>query len=231
MNIALLGYGKMGQLVEKIAKERGHDCPVIIDKQTDTIDYSKFDVAINFSTPETAFDLISGCIKNGVAVISGTTGWLENYPKIVSLCEQENGSFLYASNFSLGVNLFFALNEYLSHLISQTGQYQPSIKETHHIHKVDAPSGTAISLAEPIIRDFDLVNFSDSLKEKHLHIKSERIDEVPGTHTVSYSNEVDQIQITHEAYNRNGFALGAVIAAEWILDKKGVFNMKDVLSL
>lgn len=231
MNIGLLGYGKMGRLVEKIAKQRGHNCPVIIDKETDPIDYSKFDVAINFSTPESAFDLISNCLDHGIAVISGTTGWLERYPKIVAQCKAQEGSFLYASNFSLGVNLFFALNEQLSRLISPTGQYQPAIKEIHHIHKLDAPSGTAISLAEPIIRDFELENYSSTPKEKHLHIESERVGEVPGTHTINYHSEVDLIQISHEAKNRNGFALGAVIAAEWIKDKKGVFSMKDVLSI
>ena len=231
MNIGLLGFGKMGQLVEKIAKERGHACPIIIDKETDLIDYSKFEVAINFSTPESAFNLISNCLNNGIAVISGTTGWLDNYPKVVSLCNERKGSFLYASNFSLGVNLFFALNEQFSQLISQTREYQPAIKEIHHIHKLDAPSGTAISLAGPIIRDFELENYSSTAKEKHLHIESERVGEVPGTHIVSYQSEVDLIRITHDAKNRNSFALGAVIAAEWIKDKKGVFSMKDVLSI
>ena len=232
MNIVLLGYGKMGKLIEKIAVNRGHNISAIKDIDRTEVDYSNADVAIDFSTPEVAADNIAESLQNGVAVISGTTGWLDRYEEITALCHKLNGAFLYASNFSLGVNAFFALNNYLARLMGSHSQYKSSLEEIHHIHKLDAPSGTAISLAEAIIEHSSYKNWSlDSATAETLHIESKRIGEVPGTHTVKYTSPVDDIEIRHTAHSRDGFALGAVIAAEWIKDKNGVFSMSDVLNL
>ena len=232
MKIALLGYGKMGKTIEKIAIERGHEI-VIKTSANDSYDITNADVAIDFSIPEAAFKNISNCFNNKVPVISGTTGWLHDYDKAVSLCEEKNGGFIYASNFSLGVNIFFELNRVLAKLIKGQSQYSVEMEEIHHTQKLDAPSGTAISLAEDIITDSNYTNWTldNSPSKEHIFIDTKRIENVPGTHNVSYISNVDTIEIKHTAHNRQGFALGAVIAAEWIVGKHGVFTMKDVLNI
>jgi 4-hydroxy-tetrahydrodipicolinate reductase len=233
MNIALLGYGKMGKVIERIALERGHTIVFKSGRNTSTIDLSNADVAIDFSIPDAAVNNISTCFNNNVPVISGTTGWLENYDQMVDLCNQTNGAFIYGSNFSLGVNVFFELNNYLARMMNNLKQYNVNLEEIHHTQKLDAPSGTAISLAEGIIKNSDKTSWKmdESTNNNEIPIIAKRIDDVPGIHSIDYSSEVDSIKIEHIAHNRNGFALGAVIAAEWILNKKGVFTMKDVLGL
>lgn len=232
MNIALFGYGKMGKMIEQVAQQRGHTIVAKIDVDSKDIDFSKMDVAIDFSMPNAAFDNIASCFEHNVPVISGTTGWLDDYEKAVTLCKEKNGGFIYASNFSLGVNVFFELNARLAKMMNGLKQYQVSMEEIHHTQKLDAPSGTAITLAESII---DHTNYMDwKLKEASVNeipITSKRIGTTPGTHTVVYDSNVDTIEIKHTAHNREGFALGAVIAAEWLVGKTGVFNMKDVLEL
>lgn len=232
MKIALLGYGKMGKTIEKIAIDRGHT--IVIKADTDTAyDLTQADVAIDFSVPNAAFKNISNCINNGVPVISGTTGWLDDYEKAVDLCNEKKGAFIYASNFSLGVNVFFELNKTLAKMMSTLKQYDINLEEIHHTQKLDAPSGTAISLAEDILdqhQDYDAWNM-DSPETGSIPITAKRIENVPGTHTIAYKSEVDTIEIKHTAHNRQGFALGAVIASEWIFGKAGVFTMKDVLNI
>ncbi|AUC84999.1 4-hydroxy-tetrahydrodipicolinate reductase [Polaribacter sp. ALD11] len=232
MKIALLGYGRMGKEIEKIAISRGHE--IVIKKDIDAnIDINLADVAIDFSVPTSAFNNISNCIKNKVPVISGTTGWLDKYQDAVKLCEKEKGAFIYASNFSLGVNIFFELNKQLAKMMNTLEDYNISMEEIHHTKKLDAPSGTAITLAEGIIENSSKENWElgENSSEKNIAIVAKRIPEVPGTHTVWYDSEVDSIEIKHTAHSRKGFALGAVVAAEWILGKTGVFNMKDVLNI
>ncbi|MBT8285486.1 MAG: 4-hydroxy-tetrahydrodipicolinate reductase [Flavobacteriaceae bacterium] len=232
MNIALLGYGKMGKMIEQISLKRGHHIVARIDLETAKINYGEIDVAIDFSVPESAVDNIRGCLANGVPVISGTTGWLNRYEEVADYCKEKKGAFLYSSNFSLGVNIFFELNNILAGLIANSKNYKVSIDETHHIHKLDAPSGTAITLAEGIIEATDYSKWElDGKGEDTVVVHSHREGEVPGTHIVTYSGSVDEISIKHKAYNREGFALGAVVAAEWIQGKQGVFSMKDVLNL
>lgn len=232
MNIALLGYGKMGRLIEQIALDRGHNISAVKDIDRPEMDYGNVDVAIDFSTPEGAVENIKEALKNGIPVISGTTGWLEHFDEVTEFCGEMEGAFLYASNFSLGVNVFFALNSYLAKLMGPLTQYKASLEETHHIHKLDAPSGTAISLAESIIENTSYKSWSlDAEAEDSLPVKSIRSGEVPGTHLVDYSSTVDDIEIKHTAHSREGFALGAVIAAEWIRGRKGIFGMSDVLNL
>ena len=232
MKIGLLGYGKMGKAIEKIALNRGHEITLKVDKDTANYALENVDVAIDFSTPDSAVDNIVNCFNHNIPVISGTTGWLENYNDVLRVCEDKNGTFLYASNFSLGVNIFFELNRTLSKLMQDLPEYNTSLEETHHTQKLDAPSGTAITLAEDIIKNSKYGTWTlDAASPKALHINSKRIDTVPGTHEVTYTSLVDTIEIKHTAHNREGFALGAVIAAEWIADKKGVFSMKDVLNI
>jgi len=232
MRIALLGYGKMGQIIERIAVERGHEI-VLRKKSRDSFDgLSNADVAIDFSVPDAAVGNISACLENAIPVISGTTGWLDNFHKMAELCENKNGAFLYGSNFSLGVNLFFNLNEYLAKMMSKFPEYKVRMEEIHHTKKLDAPSGTAISLARDIIDNSDYSSWAlDNAKPDEILIDAKRLEDVPGTHTVLYDSEVDRIEITHIAHSREGFAFGAVIAAEWIVGKTGVFSMKDVLAL
>lgn len=232
MKIALLGYGKMGQIIERIALERNHEI-VLKKKSSDTFEgLEKADVAIDFSIPDAAVTNIKQCIDLQVPVICGTTGWLERYDEITSYCLQKNGAFLYGSNFSLGVNIFFELNEYLSAIMNRFKEYNVSIEEIHHTQKLDAPSGTAITLAQGIIENSDYVKWTlDKASENEIHIDAVRTENVPGTHSIYYNSTIDQIEIKHTAHNREGFAFGAVIAAEWILNKKGVFSMKDVLHL
>ncbi|MBD0832232.1 4-hydroxy-tetrahydrodipicolinate reductase [Aestuariibaculum sediminum] len=233
MKIALLGYGKMGKTIEQIAIKRGHEIVLKVDKNDDNYDITQADVAIDFSIPTVAFNNITNCLNNGVPVISGTTGWLQDYDKAVALCEEKNGAFIYASNFSLGVNIFFELNKTLAKMMNTLKQYNVSMEEIHHTQKLDAPSGTAITLAEGIIENHSgYDNWKlDEAAEKSLPIVAKRIEDVPGTHTVNYESEVDTITIEHTAHNRKGFALGAVIASEWIIGKTGIFNMNDVLNI
>ena len=231
MNIALLGYGRMGKTIAKIAEDRGHKIVRRIDKD-DSFDLDGVDVAIDFSIPEAAVANITQCLNSDVPVVSGTTGWLDNYDKMVQLCSDKNGAFLYASNFSVGVNIFFELNKQLAKMMAKLSNYSVSMEETHHIHKLDAPSGTAITLAEGIIENTDHNGWLlEKEEEDKVTIRSIREGEVPGTHSIKYTSDVDDITIEHKAHSRQGFALGAVIAAEWIVDKNGVFSMKDVLSL
>lgn len=232
MKIALLGYGKMGKVIERIALERGHEIVLKKDEFNTFDGLSTADVAIDFSAPHVAVINITTAINAGIPVVSGTTGWLKEYHKIEKLCNEKNAAFLYGSNFSLGVNLFFELNDYLAKMMSKFKEYNVSMEEIHHTQKLDKPSGTAISLANAIINHTDKNNWAiENPKEDDLFIDVKRIDEVPGTHSVFYNSKVDFIEIKHVAHNRDGFALGAVVAAEWIIGKKGVFSMKDVLNL
>lgn len=233
MKIALLGYGRMGKAIEIVAVERGHDVVAKIDQNEAYGNLSEADVAINFSVPDAAVENIKTALKINIPVVCGTTGWLDQLNEIEDFCKAKNSAFVYASNFSVGVNLFFKLNEVLAKLMSSHKSYEASMKEVHHIHKLDAPSGTAITLAEGIIDQSDYTQWSihkDTI-ENMLPIEVDRTGEVPGTHTIKYESNIDSITIEHEAHSRKGFALGAVIAAEWIQDKKGVFSMNDVLSL
>ncbi|MEC7264500.1 MAG: 4-hydroxy-tetrahydrodipicolinate reductase [Bacteroidota bacterium] len=232
MKIGLFGYGKMGKMIEQIALDRGHTIVAKIDAGATDIDFKSMDVAIDFSTPDAAFENIANCFKNGVPVISGTTGWLANYADAVNLCQQNNGAFIYASNFSLGVNIFFELNAHLARMMAGLEQYKVSMEEIHHTQKLDAPSGTAITLAEGIIKNSSYEDWKlHETSDKTITINSIREGMVPGTHSISYESAVDKIEIKHVAHNREGFALGAVIASEWIQGKTGVFTMKDVLNL
>lgn len=232
MKIALLGYGKMGKVIERIALERGHEIVLRKSGKDGFEGLELADVAIDFSIPDAAVGNITTCLNNNVPVISGTTGWLENYDKMVSLCQEKNGAFIYGSNFSLGVNIFFQLNDYLAKIMAKTGQYKVAMEEIHHTQKLDAPSGTAITLAKGIIDNSDYSSWAlENAKNDEILIDAKRIENVPGTHSVFYNSEVDTIEIKHIAHNREGFALGAVVAAEWIQGKKGVFTMKDVLDL
>ena len=221
MKIAILGNGRMGKRISELAIERGHSIVAVSlsNKPAHSLDVNTADVAIDFSTPTTAFNNISHAIKNGIPVISGTTAWLDQLDKIHKLCEKENGTFLYASNFSLGMNIFFELNKKLSQFMKGR-KYKTSIHEIHHKQKLDSPSGTAITL-ENDIKD---------ISGENTNIKSDRIDGIAGTHTIIYSCSEDEIEIKHTAKNRDGFAMGAILAAEWIKEKKGVFTLDDVLT-
>ena len=236
MKIALLGYGKMGKSIEIIAKDRGHQISLKIDSKNFnslTLEsFNEIDVAIDFSTPSTAKNNIELALKSKTPIISGTTGCLEQIEEMKNLCLVENTAFLYASNFSLGVNLFFELNKKLALLMSNHQNYEVSMEEIHHTQKLDAPSGTAISLAEQVINSQGVKKewvLDTKTKPEELLIEASRKNKVPGTHIVKYESDIDSITIEHEAHSREGFALGAVIAAEWLLPKKGVYTMKDVL--
>ena len=238
MRIALLGYGKMGQTIEKIAIERGHSISHAINinnqQELAKVTASSTDVAIEFSEPTSAFSNVMHCLKSGVPVVCGTTGWLEKIPEVEALCQQEKGAFFYASNFSIGVNIFFKLNQLLAGMMNDFPEYEVEMEEIHHIHKKDAPSGTAITLAEGLLaqltrkKDWALDARPDA---ETLPIYSKRIGEVPGTHTVTFRSEVDDIEIKHTAHSRHGFALGAVKVAEWLPGKKGMLSMQDFLKL
>jgi 4-hydroxy-tetrahydrodipicolinate reductase len=238
MKIALIGYGKMGHMIEEIAIQRGHEVVLKIDVNNpqdlnkETI--SKADVAIEFTNPESAFQNVMKVLEFGVPVVSGSTGWNNKLDEAKNYCKQNNGSFLHASNFSVGVNIFFEVNKLLAKMMSSQPEYDVTMREIHHTAKKDAPSGTAVTLAEQVLsnllRKKNWVNQPAETREQ-LSIISERIDPAPGTHYVKYSSEVDDIEIIHTAHSRKGFALGAVLAAEFITDKKGIFSMQDVLNL
>lgn len=232
MKIALLGYGKMGKTIEKLALEKRHS---IIFKSTSGFSEGNFeaaDVAIEFSSPEAAVQNISKAFEAGIPVVSGTTGWLEKYDEMVKLCEKCNGSFITASNFSVGVNLFFSINEYAAKLMAPWKDYSVSVEEIHHLQKKDAPSGTAITIAEGILKYSDKQNWKlNTSEENSLNIIAKREEDVKGTHSVFYDSSIDTISLKHEAHSRDGFALGAILAAEYLKDKKGIFTMKDVLGL
>jgi 4-hydroxy-tetrahydrodipicolinate reductase len=238
MNIALIGYGQMGKEIEKIAQERGHEIVLIIDKDNhddlNTENLKKVDVAIEFSRPESAVENYKTCFSNSVPVVSGTTGWLEALPEIISKCEANKTGFFYASNFSLGVNLFFELNKKLAELMNPFKEYSIRMNEIHHTRKLDAPSGTAITLAEGLILNVDHISTwknSEKVNVGELPIISYREGDVPGTHEVIYNSEIDTISIKHEAKNRKGFALGAVLAAEFLKGKTGFYGMNDLLQI
>lgn len=235
MKVLLIGYGKMGKTIEDIAKDRGHTIAGIADNPEELQRfYGEADVAIEFSQPEAAIANLKFCIDKNIPVVCGTTGWLHHKTEIENYCLQKKGGFFYASNYSLGVNLFFKLNERLAQLMRPYPDYHVSMDETHHTQKKDAPSGTAITLAEGIIKNQPLI------KEWHLGatnnpaaivIRAHRVDPVPGTHTVTYHSEVDDIEIKHTAHSRKGFAQGAVVVAEWMVNRKGVYSMDDFLNL
>ena len=238
MKIALIGYGKMGKAVEEAALKRGHEIVSIIDvDHRDAFRSEAFrsaDVAIEFTRPDTAFDNYMQCFAAGVPVVSGTTGWLDRLDEVKAICRNEGRTFFYASNFSIGMNLFFAVNAYLAKLMNRFTDYDVQITETHHIHKLDAPSGTAITLAEGLIAEspsLDAWRLTETPEENELPITSIREDEVPGTHSISYTSEVDRLTICHEAFGREGFALGAVLAAEYAATHKGFLTMNDLISL
>ncbi len=237
MKIALLGYGKMGKAIEEIALKKGHSIVMrITDQNLDELtkeNLSKADVAIEFTSPESALTNIMLCFEAGIAVVCGTTGWLLQMNIVKDKCKEKNGTFLYASNFSIGVNIFFELNKKLAQLMNQHNDYKILIEEIHHTEKKDAPSGTAIILAEQIIEASGIKNkwvnnTSENIND--LSIISKRINNTPGTHSIKYTSDVDDIEILHTAHNRKGFAAGAVLAAEFIYGKKGIFSMKDVLN-
>ncbi len=233
MRIALLGYGKMGKAVENIAVERGHEIAMKIDKDSPSLHLNSVDVAVDFSTPDSAYHNIATCLKSGIPVISGTTGWLKDYDSIVSLCRERDGAFLYASNFSLGVNILFEINRKLASIMAGQDQYKVELHEVHHTEKLDAPSGTAISLAEDIISESKYTQWQLDADGSGMIIPvtAAREPGVPGTHVVSYTSEMDRISIHHEAFNRKGFAMGAVLAAEWLVGKTGIYSMRDVLNI
>jgi len=236
MNIALIGYGRMGHEIETIAVKRGHVVKLIVD-QDNTIDLNEanlkgVDVAIEFSSTGAAFENIKKCLKLKVPVVSGTTGWLEDYKKVVEICKNENSTFIHSSNFSIGVNLLFRLNKELARQMDRYRDYSVSVEEIHHTKKLDAPSGTAITLADGIIEehsDYDRWCFENDTKSNCIPIRCIREGLVPGTHTITWDSDIDTITLRHEAKNRKGLALGAVVAAEFIQSRKGIFTMNDVM--
>lgn len=238
MKIALIGYGKMGRAIEEVALQKGHEVILKIDVNNigdfTTENLRRADVAIEFTGPQSAPENIKRCIAAGIPVVSGSTGWLSAWNEIKEYCAEKKGALVYASNYSIGVNLFFELNTYLSGLMAPYAEYEVKIEETHHTEKKDAPSGTAISLAEQVLQNIkrkkSWINHPSSVPGE-LEIISRRIDPAPGTHTIKYTSSIDDIEITHTAHNRKGFAGGAVLAAEFVRGKIGVYNMKDVLGL
>ena len=239
MKIALIGYGKMGQAIEELAKTKGHTVDLIIDIQNreeafTEANFKNIDVAIEFTSPHSAVENIKRCLQFGVPVISGSTGWTEKWEEVINYCKEMNGSFLWASNFSIGVNIFFELNKYLAKMMGDKTDYNVTLEEIHHTQKKDSPSGTAITLAEGVLQSSDtkknwINEFTDD--NSLLSIISKRIDPTPGTHSITYTSDIDDIEIIHTAHNRKGFASGAIFAAEFIKEKKGVYSMKDVLNL
>ena len=232
MRLALLGYGRMGKAIEKIALERGHKIICKIDKNQSDGVLTEADVAINFSVPNAAVENINKALSLSIPVVCGTTGWLDAYEQITRNAKKNETAFLYASNFSVGVNIFFKLNKILAQMMRHRNDYKVSIEEIHHIHKLDAPSGTSITLAEGIIENSDYTEWKLEGDDKDkVNIKSIRSGEYPGIHNIKYRSYIDEITIEHKAENREGFAIGAVIASEWIVGKKGIFKMDDVINL
>lgn len=233
MKIILLGYGKMGRTIEKVAINRGHEISARIDiDNQNELDEAQGDVVIEFSHPDSAFNNITKCLLRKLPIVSGTTGWLDRRSEVIDLCSQVDGTFFYASNYSLGVNLFFKVNEYLARIMNDFPEYEIEMDEIHHSEKKDAPSGTAISLAEGIIKNVARKKnwvSKKTIKADEIYIGSFRIDQVPGTHIVKYASPIDDIEIKHTAHSRDGFALGAVLVAEWAQNKKGVLSMDDFL--
>lgn len=238
MNIALIGYGKMGKIIEQIAIDRGHSVNLKIDldniNEFTTDNLRKSDVAIEFTGPHSAYENVMKCLEAGVPVVCGSTGWLDQYDKVVEYCNKKEAALLYASNFSIGVNIFFEINRLLAELMASQYNYDVYMSEIHHTQKKDAPSGTAITLAEQILeqvkRKANWVNEKPQ-SPSELYIESIREDPAPGTHSIVYTSTVDDIEIKHTAHNRNGFASGAVMAAEFLKGKKGIYSMKDVLAI
>lgn len=239
MRIALLGYGKMGKLIERIAVERGHEVVLIVDRhnRSSCMDeqLQAAEVAIEFTQPDVAVENYRWCFENGVPVVSGTTGWLEKWDEVAAACYEKQGGFFYASNFSIGVNIFFQLNKYLARMMNDFRDYRVFIEETHHIHKLDAPSGTAITIAEGIMDNHGAyaawqLDKGEQLPEGTLPVTAKRLGEVPGIHAVAYRSGVDEIEIRHSAFSREGFAAGAVMAAEFLKGKKGIYGMDDLLA-
>jgi len=235
MKIALIGYGKMGKEIEKIAEKRGHEIVLVIDQDNADLvsanDLKKADVAIEFTTPVTVLDNIQKCFDADLPIVVGTTGWYDHFEKIKKNCVSNKKSLFYASNFSLGVNLFFKVNKYLAELMNKYPEYDVCMEEIHHIHKLDKPSGTAITLAEQVISNIDRKN-KWSIDDKNadtLFIDDKREGEVPGTHIIKYKSAIDDIEIMHKAHNRQGFALGSVVAAEFLKGKKGIYTMSDII--
>ena len=233
MKIGLLGYGRMGKIIEEVALSRGHQIHYTSSSTKQSGNLAECDVAIDFSIPAVAQENLNRCFELNIPVVCGTTGWLAAYDAVVAECNKHKGAFIYASNFSLGVNIFFQLNKQLANMMKQLQDYNVSIEEIHHTKKLDAPSGTAITLAEGIIEKTNHTSWSLDAKNnpQDIPIVAKRIADVPGTHTINYQSDIDTISITHKAHNRSGFALGAVVAAEWLQNKKGVYTMADVLNL
>lgn len=229
MNIAIIGYGQMGKEIEKISVSRGHKIGKIIDVKTENKDLNDCDAAIIFTTPQSAVENIKLCIDNKIPVVCGTTGWLDEYNFIINYCTQKDGTFLFSPNFSIGVNLFFKLNSFLSKQMSKSIDFNVSVSEKHHTKKIDKPSGTAIKIAEDILTNYSFSGWTLADEKNKLKINCERIGDEKGYHKVSYESENDLISISHNAKSRNGFALGAVLCAEWIFEKKGIFTMNDFL--
>ena len=238
IKIALIGYGKMGKAIEEIAVQRGHEIVLKIDLHNaadfTAANLQKANCAIEFTGPQSAFNNVMKCLEYGVPLVCGSTGWLDKLDEVKAFCKQQNGCFLYASNFSVGVNIFFEINKRLAELMKPHADYNISMEEIHHTQKKDAPSGTAVTLAEQVLEKIDRKNRwvnNETSDPRELAIISKRIDPAPGTHTVSYHSAIDTIDIVHTAHNRTGFATGAVLAAEFVKGKKGIFSMKDVLGL
>ena len=236
MKIALIGYGKMGKEIEQILIARGHTIPLIIDlnntNDLDAAHLQKVDVAIEFTTPSTAYGNVVKCLEAGVPVVCGTTAWLDKLPEVKQLCKEKNGAFFYASNYSIGVNIFFEINRRLAQLMNRFGEYDVTIEETHHTQKKDAPSGTAVTLAEGVLENLDRKQkwvCGTTTVHEEMEVVAIRRSVVPGTHTVTYESDVDALSITHMAKSRRGFALGAVLAAEFLHGKTGIFSMKDLM--
>jgi len=237
MKIAIIGYGKMGKTIENIALQNGDEIVLRITNQNieefTSENLQKVDVAIEFTRPEVAFDNIKLCIGSGIPVVSGTTGWIDKIAEIHDVTKQHKGAFFYASNFSIGVNIFFALNKKLATMMNEHPDYTASIHEIHHTQKIDAPSGTAITLSEDIIKNVQSINTwaQQKTQSDELHITSARIDKTPGTHIVTYTSDIDEIEIIHTAKSREGFAQGALMAARWLVGKQGCFGMSDMLEI
>lgn len=241
MKIAMIGYGKMGRTIERLATAQGHE--MILKINADNLeDFTKeklqqADVAIEFSQPDVAYSNIMTCLEAGLPVVSGTTAWLEHYQDVADWCNNNNGAFFYASNFSIGVNIFFELNKHLAAIMNKHASYKIDMEEIHHTQKLDAPSGTAVTLAEGLlekidrVQDYQLKEDNNTISDNCIPITAKRVGDTPGTHVIQYHSEIDELEIKHTAKGREGFASGAIMAAHWLIGKQGVFGMKDLLQL